>query len=250
MMKKLLCAADVLLCRTTVVGCSELADNVKRDIEWVNENHARKNGDKSGIDVIDNIGKEKEKREVKEEKEVEEKNTDNGTLLDIHPHDQYSDGYDDQDTEKLESYEYVKDAIKAVPKDIKELTTNTEIFDKLTGDSRCITKSCTDLFKESPFTNVCIEDAYFRNIRVNDDGSIIITAGFDSEDNLGVYFTTYIYFYINKDIVDSLDFSNLNTATCSNQRLDLYGFKCSHVRNHESPMNGYTFIQGYNFVAK
>ena len=250
MMKKLLCVVAVVFCGTTVVGCSELADNVKKDIEWVNENHARKNGDKSGIDVIDNIGKETEKPEVTEAPEVEEKNTDNGTLLDIHPNDQYSEGYDDQDTEKLESYEYVKDAIKAVPKDIKELTTNTEIFDKLTGDSRCITKSCTDLFKESPFTNVCIEDAYFRNIRVNDDGSIIITAGFDSEDNLGVYFTTYIYFYINKDIVDSLDFSNLNTATCNNQRLDLYGFKCSHVRNHESPMNGYTFIQGYNFVAK
>ena len=249
-MKKLLCVVAVVFCGTTVVGCSELADSVKKDIEWTNENHALKDGDKSGIDVIDNISKETEKPEVTEAPEDEEKNTDNGTLLDIHPDEYYSEGYDDQDTEKLESYEYVKDAIKAVPKDIKELTTNTEIFDKLTGDSRCITKSCTDLFKESPFTNVCIEDAYFRNMRVNDDGSIIITAGFDSEDNLGVYCTTYIYFYINKDIVDSLDFSNLNTATCSNQRLDLYGFKCSNVKNHESPMKGYTFIQGYNFVAK
>ena len=262
MMKKISNVVGVVFCILTIVFWDELIDNCKQQIAWTNQHQARKDGDKSGIDFIDRIGMESETPEatktpvttktpeVTEAPEYEEKNTDNGTLLDIHPNDQYSEGYDDQDTEKLESYEYVKDAIKAVPKDIKELTTNTEIFDKLTGDSRCITKSCTDLFKESPFTNVCIEDAYFRNMRVNDDGSIIITAGFDSEDNLGVYCTTYIYFYINKDIVDSLDFSNLNTATCSNQRLDLYGFKCSNVKNHESPMKGYTFIQGYNFVAK
>ena len=45
MMKKLLCAVAVVLCGTTVVGCSELADNVKKDIEWTNKNQARKDGD-------------------------------------------------------------------------------------------------------------------------------------------------------------------------------------------------------------
>lgn len=81
-MKKLLCVVAVVFCGTTVVGCSELADNVKKDIEWTNENHALKDGDKSGIDVIDNIGKETEKPEVTEAPEVEEKNTDNASLID------------------------------------------------------------------------------------------------------------------------------------------------------------------------
>ena len=40
MMKKLLCAVAVVLCGTTVVGCSELADSVKEQREWVEENNA------------------------------------------------------------------------------------------------------------------------------------------------------------------------------------------------------------------
>ena len=40
MMKKLLCAVAVVLCGTTVVGCSELADSVKEQHEWVEENNA------------------------------------------------------------------------------------------------------------------------------------------------------------------------------------------------------------------
>lgn len=249
MMKKLLCVVAVVFCGTTVVGCSELADSVKKDIEWTNENHALKDGDKSGIDVIDNIAKETEKPEATKTPEVEEKNTDNGTLLDIHPDEYYSDGYDDkQDEEKCESYEYDKDAIKAVPKEIRELTTDTEIFDKLIGSSRC-TEDYSDLSKEAPFTNVCVENARFKQINEYDDGSIVIIAEYDSVNDFGVYSTDYIDFHINKDIIDSMDFSNLNTEIY-NQPLDLYGFKCSYVKDHSHPMRGHIFMEGYNFVAK
>ena len=250
MMKKLLCVVAVVFCGTTVVGCSELADSVKKDIEWTNENQARKDGDKSGIDVIDNIGKETEKPEVTKTPEDEEKNTDNGTLLDIHPDDYYSDGCDDeQDKEKAECYEYDEDAIKAVPKEIRELTTDTEIFDKLIGGSRC-TADYADLNKEAPFTNVCIENARFKYINEYDDGSIVIVAAYDSVNDFGVYSTDYIDFHINKDIVDSMDFSNLNTAMGNEQELELYGFKCSYVKDHDHPMRGHVFMEGYNFVAK
>ena len=256
MMKKLLCAVAVVLCGTTVVGCSELADNVKKDIEWTNKNQARKDGDEPGLEFLDKyLLDETEKPEatktpeVTEAPEDEEKNTDNGTLLDIHPDEYYSDGYDDKhDEEKCESYEYDKDAIKAVPKEIRELTTDTEIFDKLIGSSRC-TEDYSDLSKEAPFTNVCVENARFKQINEYDDGSIVIIAEYDSVNDFGVYSTDYIDFHINKDIIDSMDFSNLNTEIY-NQPLDLYGFKCSYVKDHSHPMRGHIFMEGYNFVAK
>ena len=64
-----------------------------------------------------------------------------------------------------------------------------------------------------------------------------------------MYSTDYIDFHINKDIIDSMDFSNLNTEIY-NQPLDLYGFKCSYVKDHSHPMRGHIFMEGYNFVAK
>ena len=261
MMKKLSNVVGVLFCILTVVFWDELIDNCKQQIAWTNQHQARKNGDKSGIDFIDRIGMESETPEatktpvttktpeVTEAPEYEEKNTDNGTLLDIHPDEYYSDGYDDkQDEEKCESYEYDKDAIKAVPKEIRELTTDTEIFDKLIGSSRC-TEDYSDLSKEAPFTNVCVENARFKQINEYDDGSIVIIAEYDSVNDFGVYSTDYIDFHINKDIIDSMDFSNLNTEIY-NQPLDLYGFKCSYVKDHSHPIRGHIFMEGYNFVAK
>ena len=249
MMKKLSNVVGVVFCILTVVFWDELMDNCKQQIAWTNQHQARKNGDKSGIDFIDRIGMESETPEATETPEYEEKNTDNGTLLDIHPDEYYSDGYDDkQDEEKCESYEYDKDAIKAVPKEIRELTTDTEIFDKLIGSSRC-TEDYSDLSKEAPFTNVCVENARFKQINEYDDGSIVIIAEYDSVNDFGVYSTDYIDFHINKDIIDSMDFSNLNTEIY-NQPLDLYGFKCSYVKDHSHPMRGHIFMEGYNFVAK
>ena len=261
MMKKISNVVGVVFCILTIVFWDELIDNCKQQIAWTNQHQARKNGDKSGIDFIDRIGMESETPEatktpvttktpeVTEAPEYEEKNTDNGTLLDIHPDEYYSDGYDDkQDEEKCESYEYDKDAIKAVPKEIRELTTDTEIFDKLIGSSRC-TEDYSDLSKEAPFTNVCVENARFKQINEYDDGSIVIIAEYDSVNDFGVYSTDYIDFHINKDIIDSMDFSNLNTEIF-NQPLDLYGFKCSYVKDHSHPMRGHIFMEGYNFVAK
>ena len=261
MMKKISNVVGVVFCILTIVFWDELIDNCKQQIAWTNQHQARKNGDKSGIDFIDRIGMESETPEATETPEVrktpevteapeyEEKNTDNGTLLDIHPDEYYSDGYDDkQDEEKCESYEYDKDAIKAVPKEIRELTTDTEIFDKLIGSSRC-TEDYSDLSKEAPFTNVCVENARFKQINEYDDGSIVIIAEYDSVNDFGVYSTDYIDFHINKDIIDSMDFSNLNTEIY-NQPLDLYGFKCSYVKDHSHPMRGHIFMEGYNFVAK
>ena len=261
MMKKISNVVGVVFCILTIVFWDELIDNCKQQIAWTNQHQARKNGDKSGIDFIDRIGMESETPEatktpvttktpeVTEAPEYEEKNTDNGTLLDIHPDEYYSDGYDDkQDEEKCESYEYDKDAIKAVPKEIRELTTDTEIFDKLIGSSRC-TEDYSDLSKEAPFTNVCVENARFKQINEYDDGSIVIIAEYDSVNDFGVYSTDYIDFHINKDIIDSVDFSNLNTEIY-NQPLDLYGFKCSYVKDHSHPMRGHIFMEGYNFVAK
>lgn len=261
MMKKISNVVGVVFCILTIVFWDELIDNCKQQIAWTNQHQARKNGDKSGIDFIDRIGMESETPEatktpvttktpeVTEAPEYEEKNTDNGTLLDIHPDEYYSDGYDDeQDEEKCESYEYDKDAIKAVPKEIRELTTDTEIFDKLIGSSRC-TEDYSDLSKEAPFTNVCVENARFKQINEYDDGSIVIIAEYDSVNDFGVYSTDYIDFHINKDIIDSMDFSNLNTEIY-NQPLDLYGFKCSYVKDHSHPMRGHIFMEGYNFVAK
>ena len=261
MMKKISNVVGVVFCILTIVFWDELIDNCKQQIAWTNQHQARKNGDKSGIDLIDRIGMESETPEatktpvttktpeVTEAPEYEEKNTDNGTLLDIHPDEYYSDGYDDkQDEEKCESYEYDKDAIKAVPKEIRELTTDTEIFDKLIGSSRC-TEDYSDLSKEAPFTNVCVENARFKQINEYDDGSIVIIAEYDSVNDFGVYSTDYIDFHINKDIIDSMDFSNLNTEIY-NQPLDLYGFKCSYVKDHSHPMRGHIFMEGYNFVAK
>ena len=261
MMKKISNVVGVVFCILTIVFWDELIDNCKQQIAWTNQHQARKNGDKSGIDFIDRIGMESETPEatktpvttktpeVTEAPEDEEKNTDNGTLLDIHPDEYYSDGYDDKhDEEKCESYEYDKDAIKAVPKEIRELTTDTEIFDKLIGSSRC-TEDYSDLSKEAPFTNVCVENARFKQINEYDDGSIVIIAEYDSVNDFGVYSTDYIDFHINKDIIDSMDFSNLNTEIY-NQPLDLYGFKCSYVKDHSHPMRGHIFMEGYNFVAK
>lgn len=261
MMKKISNVVGVVFCILTIVFWDELIDNCKQQIAWTNQHQARKNGDKSGIDFIDRIGMESETPEatktpvttktpeVTEAPEYEEKNTDNGTLLDIHPDEYYSDGYDDeQDEEKCESYEYDKDAIKAVPKEIRELTTDTEIFDKLIGSSRC-TEDYSDLSKEAPFTNVCVENARFKQINEYDDGSIVIIAEYDSVNDFGVYSTDYIDFHINKDIIDSMDFSNLNTEIY-NQPLDLYGFKCSYVKDHSHPIRGHIFMEGYNFVAK
>ena len=261
MMKKISNVVGVVFCILTIVFWDELIDNCKQQIAWTNQHQARKNGDKSGIDFIDRIGMESETPEatktpvttktpeVTEAPEYEEKNTDNGTLLDIHPDEYYSDGYDDkQDEEKCESYEYDKDAIKAVPKEIRELTTDTEIFDKLIGSSRC-TEDYSDLSKEAPFTNVCVENARFKQINEYDDGSIVIIAEYDAVNDFGVYSTDYIDFHINKDIIDSMDFSNLNTEIY-NQPLDLYGFKCSYVKDHSHPIRGHIFMEGYNFVAK
>ena len=86
MMKKLLCAVAVVLCGTTVVGCSELADSVKEQREWVEENNAyggevtyeiknkEKNDDASIVDDIinfieDNIGNISYSHEINYDKE-------------------------------------------------------------------------------------------------------------------------------------------------------------------------------------
>lgn len=262
MMKKISNVVGVVLLILAILGWDEIMDGAKKQYKWVKENHALKDGDEPGLEFLDKyLLDETEKPEATETPEVrktpevteapeyEEKNTDNGTLLDIHPDEYYSDGYDDkQDEEKCESYEYDKDAIKAVPKEIRELTTDTEIFDKLIGSSRC-TEDYSDLSKEAPFTNVCVENARFKQINEYDDGSIVIIAEYDSVNDFGVYSTDYIDFHINKDIIDSMDFSNLNTEIY-NQPLDLYGFKCSYVKDHSHPMRGHIFMEGYNFVAK
>ena len=264
MMKKLSNVVGVVLLILAVIFWDDLMDNCREQYKWAKEHKAGKDGDELGFgEEFDKffLG-ETEKPEVTEAPEVrktpeatktpeyEEKNTDNGTLLDIHPDEYYSDGYDDEhDDEKPVCYDYLKDAIKAVPKEIKELTTDTEIFDKLTGGSRFV-ENWVELYKESAFTNICMEDVYFKSMRVRDDGSIIIIAAFDSVDKSGSYYTDYIDFYINKDIVDSLDFSNLNTADDNQQRLDLYGFNCSYVMHSDDTDGCHLFMQGYNFVAK
>ena len=263
MMKKLSNVVGVVLLILAILGWDEIMDGAKKQYKWTKEHQAFKDGRQpEGLEFLDKyLLDETEKPEATETPEVrktpevteapeyEEKNTDNGTLLDIHPDEYYSDGYDDkQDEEKCESYEYDKDAIKAVPKEIRELTTDTEIFDKLIGSSRC-TEDYSDLRKEAPFTNVCVENARFNHINEYDDGSIVIVAEYDSVNDFGVYSTDYIDFHINKDIIDSMDFSNLNTEIF-NQPLDLYGFKCSYVKDHEHPIRGHIFMEGYNFVAK
>ena len=241
MMKKLLCVVAVVFCGTTVVGCSELADNVKKDIEWTNENHARKNGDKSGIDFIDNIGKETEKPEVTEAPEVEEKNTDNGTLMDVHPEDIVPSEFTYYDT--------LEDAIKNVPNEIKEATDKPEYIDHLVGSSRCIESS--ELFKDTSYinANICIMDARFERLDFTDNGDAVITVNvpaFGESEN-------YIKFVINNNLLDSIDFSKLNTMLGSNQPLEVYGFRCGNITPkapYDDVYAGIAYMQGYYFEVK
>ena len=241
MMKKLLCAVAVVFCGTTVVGCSEIADSVKKDIEWTNENHALKDGDKSGIDVIDNIAKETEKPEVTEAPEVEEKNTDNGTLLDIHPEDIVPSEFTYYDT--------LEDAIKNVPNEIKEATDKPEYIDHLVGSSRCIESS--ELFKDTSYinANICIMDARFERLDFTDNGDAVITVNvpaFGESEN-------YIKFVINNELVGSIDFSKLNTMLGSNQPLEVYGFRCGNITPkapYDDVYAGIAYMQGYYFEVK
>ena len=241
MMKKLLCAVAVVFCGTTVAGCSELADNVKKDIEWVNENHARKNGDKSGIDFIDNIGKETEKPEATEVPEVEEKNTDNGTLMDVHPEDIVPSEFTYYDT--------LEDAIKNVPNEIKEATDKPEYIDHLVGSSRCIESS--ELFKDTSYinANICIMDARFERLDFTDNGDAVITVNVPAVGES----ENYIKFVINNELVGSIDFSKLNTMLGSNQPLEVYGFRCGNITPkapYDDVYAGIAYMQGYYFEVK
>ncbi len=241
MMKKLLCAVAVVFCGTTVVGCSELADSVKKDIEWTNENHARKNGDKSGIDVIDNIGKETEKPEATEVPEVEEKNTDNGTLMDVHPEDIVPSEFTYYDT--------LEDAIKNVPNEIKEATDKPEYIDHLVGSSRCIESS--ELFKDTSYinANICIMDARFERLDFTDNGDAVITVNVPAVGES----ENYIKFVINNELVGSIDFSKLNTMLGSNQPLEVYGFRCGNITPkapYDDVYAGIAYMQGYYFEVK
>ena len=241
MMKKLLCAAAVVLCGTTVVGCSELADNVKKDIEWTNKNQARKDGDKSGIDFIDNIGKETEKPEATEVPEVEEKNTDNGTLMDVHPEDIVPSEFTYYDT--------LEDAIKNVPNEIKEATDKPEYIDHLVGSSRCIESS--ELFKDTSYinANICIMDARFERLDFTDNGDAVITVNVPAVGES----ENYITFVINNELVGSIDFSKLNTMLGSNQPLEIYGFRCGNITPkapYDDVYAGIAYMQGYYFEVK
>lgn len=241
MMKKLLCVVAVVFCGTTVAGCSELADNVKKDIEWVNENHARKNGDKSGIDFIDNIGKETEKPEATEVPEVEEKNTDNGTLMDVHPEDIVPSEFTYYDT--------LEDAIKNVPNEIKEATDKPEYIDHLVGSSRCIESS--ELFKDTSYinANICIMDARFERLDFTDNGDAVITVNVPAVGES----ENYIKFVINNELVGSIDFSKLNTMQGSNQPLEIYGFRCGNITPkapYDDVYAGIAYMQGYYFEVK
>ena len=241
MMKKLLCAVAVVFCGTTVVGCSELADSVKKDIEWTNENQARKNGDKSGIDFIDNIGKETEKPEATEVPEVEEKNTDNGTLMDVHPEDIVPSEFTYYDT--------LEDAIKNVPNEIKEATDKPEYIDHLVGSSRCIESS--ELFKDTSYinANICIMDARFERLDFTDNGDAVITVNVPAVGES----ENYIKFVINNELVGSIDFSKLNTMLGSNQPLEVYGFRCGNITPkapYEDVYAGIAYMQGYYFEVK
>ena len=241
MMKKLLCAAAVVLCGTTVVGCSELADNVKKDIEWTNKNQARKDGDKSGIDFIDNIGKETEKPEATEVPEVEEKNTDNGTLMDVHPEDIVPSEFTYYDT--------LEDAIKNVPNEIKEATDKPEYIDHLVGSSRCIESS--ELFKDTSYinANICIMDARFERLDFTDNGDAVITVNVPAVGES----ENYIRFVINNELVGSIDFSKLNTMLGSNQPLEIYGFRCGNITPkapYDDVYAGIAYMQGYYFEVK
>ena len=238
MMKKLLCAVAVVFCGTTVVGCSEIADSVKKDIEWTNENHARKNGDKSGIDFIDNIGKETEKPEATEVPEVEEKNTDNGTLMDVHPEDIVPSEFTYYDT--------LEDAIKNVPNEIKEATDKPEYIDHLVGSSRCIESS--ELFKDTSYinANICIMDARFERLDFTDNGDAVITVNVPAVGES----ENYIKFVINNELVGSIDFSKLNTMLGSNQPLEVYGFRCGNITPkapYDDVYAGIAYMQGYYF---
>ena len=241
MMKKLLCVVAVVFCGTTVVGCSELADNVKKDIEWTNENHARKNGAKSGIDFIDNIGKETEKPEATEVPEVEEKNTDNGTLMDVHPEDIVPSEFTYYDT--------LEDAIKNVPNEIKEATDKPEYIDHLVGSSRCIESS--ELFKDTSYinANICIMDARFERLDFTDNGDAVITVNVPAVGES----ENYIKFVINNELVGSIDFSKLNTMLGSNQPLEVYGFRCGNITPkapYDDVYAGIAYMQGYYFEVK
>ena len=241
MMKKLLCAVAVVFCGTTVVGCSELADNVKKDIEWTNKNQARKDGDKSGIDFIDNIGKETEKPEATEVPEVEEKNTDNGTLMDVHPEDIVPSEFTYYDT--------LEDAIKNVPNEIKEATDKPEYIDHLVGSSRCIESS--ELFKDTSYinANICIMDARFERLDFTDNGDAVITVNVPAVGES----ENYIKFVINNELVGSIDFSKLNTMQGSNQPLEVYGFRCGNITPqapYEDVYAGIAYMQGYYFEVK
>ena len=241
MMKKLLCAVAVVFCGTTVVGCSELADNVKKDIEWTNENHALKDGDKSGIDFIDNIGKETEKLEATEVPEVEEKNTDNGTLMDVHPEDIVPSEFTYYDT--------LEDAIKNVPNEIKEATDKPEYIDHLVGSSRCIESS--ELFKDTSYNNanICVMDARFEKLDFTDNGDAVITVNVPAVGES----ENYIKFVINNELVGSIDFSKLNTMLGSNQPLEVYGFRCGNITPkapYEDVYAGIAYMQGYYFEVK
>ena len=241
MMKKLLCAVAVVLCGTTVVGCSELADNVKKDIEWTNKNQARKDGDKSGIDFIDNIGKETEKPEATEVPEVEEKNTDNGTLMDVHPEDIVPSEFTYYDT--------LEDAIKNVPNEIKEATDKPEYIDHLVGSSRCIESS--ELFKDTSYinANICIMDARFERLDFTDNGDAVITVNVPAVGES----ENYIKFVINNELVGSIDFSKLNTMQGSNQPLEIYGFRCGNITPkapYDDVYAGIAYMQGYYFEVK
>ena len=241
MMKKLLCVVAVVFCGTTVVGCSELADSVKKDIEWTNENHALKDGDKSGIDVIDNIAKETEKPEATEVPEVEEKNTDNGTLMDVHPEDIVPSEFTYYDT--------LEDAIKNVPNEIKEATDKPEYIDHLVGSSRCIESS--ELFKDTSYinANICIMDARFERLDFTDNGDAVITVNVPAVGES----ENYIKFVINNELVGSIDFSKLNTMLGSNQPLEVYGFRCGNITPkapYEDVYAGIAYMQGYYFEVK
>ena len=241
MMKKLLCTVAVVLCGTTVVGCSELADNVKKDIEWTNKNQARKDGDKSGIDFIDNICKETEKPEATEAPEVEEKNTDNGTLMDVHPEDIVPSEFTYYDT--------LEDAIKNVPNEIKEATDKPEYIDHLVGSSRCIESS--ELFKDTSYinANICIMDARFERLDFTDNGDAVITVNVPAVGES----ENYIKFVINNELVGSIDFSKLNTMQGSNQPLEIYGFRCGNITPkapYDDVYAGIAYMQGYYFEVK
>ena len=89
--------------------------------------------------------------------------------------------------------------------------------------------------------------------RMEDQRVVIAKEFIKIDHHIENYRFTEGKFVINNNLLDSIDFSKLNTMLGSNQPLEVYGFRCGNITPkapYDDVYAGIAYMQGYYFEVK